>query len=105
MLESKPGKPFLISGADLIRTVNFAPCEFSHSGAAAAFLECAVNAIAATKMETKMHTRQSQVRRSDGQATAAPTESMEALSEADLGQVTGGNGSGPRSSNPVEDRQ
>jgi hypothetical protein len=40
-----------------------------------------------------MHTRQSQKRDS------APTESMEALSEADLGQVTGGNGSGPRSSN------
>ena len=89
--------------------MNFAPCEFSHSGAAAAFLECSVTAIAATKMETKMetkmHAKQSQVRRSDGQATAAPTESMEALSEADLGQVTGGNGSGPRSSNPVEDRQ
>jgi hypothetical protein len=79
--------------------------EFPHSGAADAFLECSVTATAATKTETKMHTRRSQVRRSDGQATAAPTDTMEALSEADLGQVTGGNGSGPRSSNPVEDRQ
>jgi hypothetical protein len=52
-----------------------------------------------------MHARQPQARRSDSQATAAPTDFMEALSEADLGQVTGGNGSGPRSSNPVEDRQ
>jgi len=40
-------------------------------------------------------TRLERVTSFDGQPTAAPTDTMDALSEADLGVVPGGNGSGP----------